>query len=217
MDKKILLITGADGALGSKATEFFSGLGYKVVATYHPERPKPSLGVPCDLSKASSVQEVIQKAGPIGYWFHAAGGFVYSSIADLSEKDFDFLWSANTKSSFLVLKNLLPLWSKQNFGRAVLVSAHATQSPAGNGMGAYVASKVALNSLIQAATQETLDKNICLNAVMPTILDTPRNRADMASADFSKWVKLEDVLKTTEFLFSSSSLRGGFLSIRNQV
>jgi NAD(P)-dependent dehydrogenase (short-subunit alcohol dehydrogenase family) len=118
---------------------------------------------------------------------HCAGGFRYAPIDQLEDKDLQFLIDANLRSSFYLVRALLPEMKKKNFGRLVLISSKSTlQAPAG--LSAYAASKVGLNALVSAVAEEVKSFDININAVMPTVIDTPANRRDMPKADFSSWV-----------------------------
>jgi len=208
---KSVLITGAAGALGSVTASRFLQAGCKVLAVDHPGKTRDLPGaqwIGMDITNPSSVREQILKAsqsfGPIDGLVHCAGGFRFSRLDQLSDADLDFLINVNLKSSFYLVRELLPQMKKQNFGRMVFVSARATLQ-AGNGMGAYAASKAGINMLVSSLAEEVRAHDICVNAVMPTIIDTPANRADMPAADYSKWVKADDL---AEVIFSLTQSLG---------
>jgi NAD(P)-dependent dehydrogenase (short-subunit alcohol dehydrogenase family) len=119
----------------------------------------------------------------------------------ISDADIDFLINANLKSGLVLARELLPGMKKKNFGRMVFVSARATMAP-GVGVGAYAASKAGLNMLVGSIAEETKEFDINVNAVLPTIIDTPINRSDMPGSDFSKWVKPEEI---SEIVYSLTS------------
>ena len=93
---------------------------------------------------------------------------------------------------------------KKNFGRMVFISARSTFQP-GAGVGAYSASKSGLNMLVSSLAEEVKEFNINVNAILPTVIDTPSNRSGMPKADFSKWVKPEQL---AEIIFSLTSTWG---------
>lgn len=188
-----VLVTGAAGALGQAVVDRFIKNGDEVVGTStSPTNPdKPGLRwLTADLSDARQVETAVgglAKAGRIDAWVNCAGGFRYASIDETSDADFEFLFKANFQSAFLLFRTLVPAMKKQGFGRIVVVSARSSLQ-ATAGIAAYGASKAALNALVQATADEVRGHDINVNAVLPTIIDTPANRKDMPSADFSKWV-----------------------------
>lgn len=199
---KTVLVTGANGSLGQSVLNIFSENGCKLVGVDFSDlsSKKDLKGMSfyrCNLSDSSQVNQVVReisKSHDIDAVVHCAGGFRFSTVDSFKDEDFEFLFNANVRSSFLLARAVLPLMKKKEFGRLVFVSALATLTP-GAGMGPYAASKAGVNSLTQSLSQEVKDLNITVNAVLPSILDTPANRNDMPDADFSKWVSLEQISK----------------------
>ena len=189
-----ILITGAAGALGSIVAKKFFSSGCEVIATDFatPADPQKVRWIPIDLSKPESVHTGLAQVGAVDGLVHCAGGFRFSKLEETSDRDFNFLIQANLSSTFYLLRELLPGMKKRNFGRIVVVSARATLQPPA-GMSAYAASKAGLNALVASVAEEVKSFNININAVLPTILDTPANRHDMPKADFSTWVKTEEL------------------------
>jgi NAD(P)-dependent dehydrogenase (short-subunit alcohol dehydrogenase family) len=202
MAKQTVLVTGAEGALGGFVAKRFLAGGYRVVGTHHPAgRPGSEPGVQwlaMSLADPASVREGLKAAGDVDALAHCAGGFRYAELGATSDEDFNFLVDANLRSTFFLLRELLPSMKKRNHGRIVLVSARATQQPPA-GMSAYCATKAAINALVASAADEARPFDININAVMPTIIDTPANRASMPKADFSTWVAPEAL---AEIIFS---------------
>jgi NAD(P)-dependent dehydrogenase (short-subunit alcohol dehydrogenase family) len=224
---KTLLIGGADGFLGSEALKFFSTKGFRIIGTVlNQDSLKKTTAFissnrlqnvtlhQVDLAQEVEVEKLFSKLQekPL-YVFNAAGGFIFAKPQDASAKDVDFLLNANFKSNWLLLKHAQTAMAQKNFGRIVFVSAAATAQKPGSGMGLYVGSKLALNALIDASSDEFSRTGIKINAVAPTIIDTPRNRADMPDADFSTWVPAEKVLqKVLDFLSDAPSITSGSIA-----
>ena len=205
---KTVMVTGAEGALGSVVARKFAASGSQVVATYFtsiPEELKNAPGftwVQMNLSESTSVRDGIAQAqakvGEIESLVHCAGGFRYMAIDQVKDEDLDFLLNANLRSSVLLLRELIPSMKKSKFGRVVLISSKATFS-APAGMGVYAATKAGINMLVNSVAEEVREFDININAVAPTMIDTPANRRDMPTADFSKWVSREAL---AEIIFS---------------
>jgi NAD(P)-dependent dehydrogenase (short-subunit alcohol dehydrogenase family) len=162
-----------------------------VIGTYHSKAGPARAGlewVQADLGKPTSVRGIAGKIRSADAWIHCAGGFRWAKAEDVRDEDIDFLIDANLKSALLLARELVPAMKERGFGRIVLVSTRATLQPPGAGMGAYAATKAGLNQLVLSLAEEVRAQDINVNAVMPTVIDTPANRKDMPGADFSAWV-----------------------------
>lgn len=210
---KNVFITGASGALGSVVTEQLLSRGYQVAAHCHSqagvEELLQRLGSQVTkhnmlafhhdaLHTQQGVETVLKHAesffsgSPLSL-IHTVGRFSYHQCEDSLESEFDDLIHSNFKSSWLLARALIPHMKKQNFGRMVFVSSRSTLGVGEAGMGLYLASKSALNMWIQCLAKEVLGKSITINAVLPTIIDTPANRQGMKDADYSQWVNPKDL------------------------
>jgi NAD(P)-dependent dehydrogenase (short-subunit alcohol dehydrogenase family) len=129
---------------------------------------------------------------------HCAGGFRWSMIDTITAADVDFLIAANLRSTIHLLHEFIPLMKKKRVGSVILVGAQSALKP-GAGMGVYAATKAGVHALVQAVAEEVRESGIRINAVLPSVIDTPANRKDMPDADFSKWIKTE---KLAEIIFS---------------
>jgi NAD(P)-dependent dehydrogenase (short-subunit alcohol dehydrogenase family) len=232
---KTVGITGARGVLGQEAVKRFLEAGCEVVAFHHrsfvealddgllaPELRTQLSWMQADLADSSSVQAAFQKLDQNGTTLdalvHCAGGFRFSFFDEISLDDLSFLIDANLKSTLFTLREVLPRMKKTGFGRIVLVGAKVTERP-GAGMGAYAASKAAINMMVSSLAEEVKALNININAVLPSILDTRQNRKDMPNADFKTWVKNEDL---AEILFAltqpwTNSIHGALLPVAGRL
>ncbi|MEO5971478.1 MAG: SDR family NAD(P)-dependent oxidoreductase [Bdellovibrionia bacterium] len=202
--QKKVLVTGAQGALGSEIVDKYLNAGCKVFGTYFnqtQEQPasRESLEwIHVDLTDSRWVTKIFGERSGFDTWIHCAGGFRFSTVEQTTVEDLDFLLNLNLKSAFYLARELVPGMKKKNFGRIVFVSSRATLG-AGVGMAAYAASKAGLNVLTAALAEEVKAFDITVNSVLPTVIDTSVNRKNMPNEDFSKWVSPAQL---TDIIFS---------------
>jgi NAD(P)-dependent dehydrogenase (short-subunit alcohol dehydrogenase family) len=124
----------------------------------------------------------------------------------------------NLKTCITATKAALPHLERQGAGRIVNIGALAANKAA-NGMGAYAASKAAVARFTEALADEVKLKNITVNAILPSIIDTPQNRKDMPDAEFDRWVKPQDIARVIAFLLSdaSAAVTGALLPVTNKT
>jgi NAD(P)-dependent dehydrogenase (short-subunit alcohol dehydrogenase family) len=201
-----VVITGARGALGSTLTETFLGAGCRVAGVdiavetegeiladdstdglfwRHVDATDPS-------SVQTAVEDIDSELGSIDALINCAGGYRWSHIDDVSDDDLDFLVGANLRSGLLFVREVVPKMTDQGFGRIVLMSSKSTLNP-GEGEGPYASSKAGLNTLAESVAAEVKEEDVNINAVLPSIIDTPANRDSMPDADYSKWVKRDQL------------------------
>ena len=132
------------------------------------------------------------------------GYFGGKSVSELDEKEWDLMMTMNLKSAFLISKHVIPQMIFSKYGKAVHVSSRTGLRSAGYDS-AYAASKSGLIKLVESLSEETKESNINVNCIMPSIIDTEANRKAMPTADFSKWVKPEDLASVVLFLCSEDA------------
>lgn len=192
------VVTGATGALGSAVVRKFAAEGVRVIATrLESDKTVDIQGdvewVVCDVASSKSVEVALgSRADLVSGLVHCAGGFRWTHADQVSDADLDFLLNTNLKSAFLLTRALLPAMKKRGFGRVLFIGAKASLHPAA-GMGPYTASKIGLHALTASLGEELKGTDVTVNCVLPSILDTAANRKDMPGADFSKWVRPEDL------------------------
>ncbi|MFZ9595416.1 MAG: SDR family oxidoreductase [Bdellovibrionia bacterium] len=206
---KKVLITGAQGSLGRVVVQKYLKAGCRVTGTIYPDPKAAGVEhealewVTVDLCDSRWVRKTFSEAH-FDAWVHCAGGFRFSTVEQVTDEDLDFLINLNLRSAFYLAREILPGMKKRNWGRIVLVSSKATLRPT-VGMSAYAASKAGLNILTESLAEETKGWNICVNAVLPTVLDTEANRKAMPKEDFSRWVSPEDL---AQIIFDLTSPQG---------
>ncbi|HXG30405.1 MAG TPA: SDR family NAD(P)-dependent oxidoreductase [Thermodesulfobacteriota bacterium] len=217
---KVAIITGGTGALGKAVVSAFLEEGARVSCTYIVEEELKGLSsivekykprlilIRANVTKEKQVSRVVertlQRFGRIDVLVNIVGGFTYATIVDTDEKTWDHMMNINLKSTFLCSKAVLPHMIKQNYGRIINVSSRpALRGTAG--IGAYSASKAGVLNLTETIADEVRDYEINVNAILPSTIDTPANRKAMPKADFSKWVKPEEIARVMLFLASDDS------------
>jgi NAD(P)-dependent dehydrogenase (short-subunit alcohol dehydrogenase family) len=209
MTNKVVLITGANGGLGSSITRSFlvtgaavTGVSNKISAA---EFPQPNFtAIPADLTKASVVNEVVRsvvkQAGRLDILIHVLGGFAGGkSIADTDDATWEQMRDLNLSSAFYVLRAAIPHLRKSGNGRIVAIGSLAAVEPHA-GLGAYVTFKSALVSLVRTVALENRDAGVTANIILPDTMDTPGNRKEMPDADPGKWVATQDVAELALWL-----------------
>ena len=177
-----------------------------------------------DVADEAAVQRFYRALPPLWASVHLAGGFAMAPIGEISAADFTAQFQMNALTTFLCSAAAVTAFRARGAtqggaapgGRIVNVSARPAIEPRlGAGMIAYTASKSAVAALTQALAQELTDEQIWVNAVAPSILDTPANRAAMPEADHSRWVSPADLAEVITFLASpdNRATRGAVIPV----
>jgi NAD(P)-dependent dehydrogenase (short-subunit alcohol dehydrogenase family) len=213
MKGKIVLVTGANGGLGSHVTEAVLNAGATVVGVSRKIRQSDfnrSLftALPGEISTPAGaknvVDHIIGRFGRLDVVAHTVGGFAGGqSIAETDDATFQRMLDVNLNSTFYLLRAAIPVMRKTGGGRIIAIGSRAALEPGAN-VGAYSASKAAMVSLIRTIALENKDKGITANAILPGTIDTPANRKDMPTADFSKWVQPATIASLIVWLASDA-------------
>jgi NAD(P)-dependent dehydrogenase (short-subunit alcohol dehydrogenase family) len=218
-DPSVVVVTGAFGALGSAVARAFAARGARVALLDLAQSPPAGLqeefgeghlllgGV--DLGDLESSRKAMAAAamrfGGIDVLVNVAGGFQWQTLLDGSVDTWDQLYRMNLRTAVVCCKVALPALIERGRGRIVNVGAGAAAARAGAGMGAYTASKAGVQKLTESLAEELKDRGITVNAVLPSIIDTPRNRADMPGADYGRWVTPQEIAEVVLFLASDAA------------
>ena len=198
MTGKVVLITGANGGLGTYVTKEFLDEGATVVGVSRKIQQSdfntPAFtALPAEISSGNAaknvVESIVARFGKLDVVAHTVGGFAGGpSIADTDDSTFQQMFDINLNSAFYLLRAVLPGMRKTRNGRIIAIGSRAALEP-GAGVGAYSASKAALVSLVRTVALENKDVGLTANTILPGTMDTPANRKAMPDADFSKWVR----------------------------
>jgi NAD(P)-dependent dehydrogenase (short-subunit alcohol dehydrogenase family) len=193
-----VVVTGATGALGTGVVDVLRQRG---VTVHAPSRDEVSFD--------DEAQVTAYYAGLPELWasIHLVGGFAMAGVADTSLADFEAQWRLNTVTCFLACREAVKAIRRTGKGgRIVNVAARPVLQPAG-GMVSYVAAKAGVASITQSLGAELVGENpvILVNAVLPSIIDTPANRKSMPTADHSKWPTPAQLAETIAFLASAQN------------
>ena len=209
-DQRTVMITGAAGHLGRAVAKAFDELGASLALLDAREaRVGSHLVLKTDLRDAESVQraadQALERYGRIDVLCNIAGAFrMGAPVHETKDADWDFLFDVNAKSVLHTSRAVVPAMLKAGGGKIINVGAYAAQKGAA-AMGAYAASKSAVIRITESMAAELREKNINVNCVLPTIIDTPENRAAMPDADPRKWVAPEALADVIAFLCSDAA------------
>ena len=198
MKDNVILVTGADGGLGTFVTQAFLKIGAVVIGTSRKIQQsafKESnfTALPAEVSThegaKSLVDQIVTRFGRLDVLAHTVGGFAGGqSIADTDDATFQQMLDVNLNSVFHMLRAALPPLRKSGNGRVIAIGSRAAVEP-GASIGAYSASKAAVVSLIKTVALENKDAGLTANVILPGTIDTPTNRKAMSKADYAKWVR----------------------------
>jgi NAD(P)-dependent dehydrogenase (short-subunit alcohol dehydrogenase family) len=226
MQDAVVVVTGVAGALGSQVAEVLVQAGFGVVGIDRTEIIpgarilKLALGG-VDLTNAASTQAAFARikeiSGEIDGLVNIAGGFRWEKIEAGSIETWDLLYQMNVRTTMMASQAALPLF--RNSGGAIVNLGAAAAQKAGLGMGAYAASKAGVARMTESLAEELKDKRIRVNAILPSIIDTPANRKEMADAAFDRWVSPASLAEVIKFLLSPGSrdVTGALLPVAGRV
>jgi NAD(P)-dependent dehydrogenase (short-subunit alcohol dehydrogenase family) len=229
---KVVAITGGFGFLGIATAAALIARGARVALIGRGEVPgKDALpaGVSealalggVDLIDATAAREALDavsaQCGGVDALLNIAGAFRWETVADGNPATWDLMFDLNVKTALNASRAALPHLLRGKGGRIVNIGAGAGQK-AGLGMGAYGASKAGVLRLTEALAEELKDKGVTVNAILPSIIDTPPNRKDMPDADFTRWVQPEEIAALIAFLLTAEAqaITGALIPVNGRV
>jgi NAD(P)-dependent dehydrogenase (short-subunit alcohol dehydrogenase family) len=228
MPNRVIAITGAFGILGRAVVEAALAAGHQVAAIDHAPQASPALpeavlplgGV--DLTDPAKAQAAIDSAaahfGRLDALLNIAGGFTWQTTQDGDPDTWTRLHRLNVLTTLHASRAALPHLLASDAGRIVNVGANAALKAAA-GMGAYAASKAAVHKFTEALAEELKPTPVTVNAVLPSVLDTPANRADMPDTDPAIWVKPADLAAVMLFLAgpAAAAITGALIPVTGRV
>jgi NAD(P)-dependent dehydrogenase (short-subunit alcohol dehydrogenase family) len=226
---KRIAVTGGFGSLGIATVNALQAAGARVAAIDRADAPPASASLGAaglfggvdlgdDAAAATTLGKVGQTFGGLDALVNIAGTFRWEKIAGGSLDTWDFLYRVNLRTAVAASKAALPFLIESGAGSIVNIGAMGAVK-AGAGMGAYAASKAGIFKLTEALAEELKDKNVTVNALLPSIIDTAPNRADMPEADFDRWVKPSQLGDVIVFLLSdrARAITGALIPVVGRV
>lgn len=225
MKDKVILVTGGFGALGRAVVAELAIQGAKVVAVdVAPQGGAegaalalPGVDITDPAAAEQAVASVVDRLGGIDGLVNVAGGFTWETILDGSVESWDAMYRINVRTALLMSQAVARRLAGKG-GAIVNIGANAS-TKAAMGMGAYAASKAGVARLTEALAEELKDQGVRVNAVLPSIIDTPVNRKDMPDAEFDRWVAPAALAKVVAFLLSDDAVpvTGALIPVTGRV
>ena len=226
MPGRVIAITGAFGVLGAAVAEAAAESGARVAlidVSHAPTADDAALrlgGVDLTdpVQAGAAIDAVVDRFGALDALLNIAGGFRWETLEGGSLAHWPTLYRLNVLTAATASRAAIPHLRRSPAGRIVNVGSAAALK-ASMGMGAYAASKAGVHSLTEALAEELKPDGITVNAVLPSILDTPTNRADMPKADPSTWVAPADLAAVMLFLAgpTSGAVTGALIPVTGRV
>jgi NAD(P)-dependent dehydrogenase (short-subunit alcohol dehydrogenase family) len=232
MKGRHVLLTGGTGGLGLGVTPTVLAQGVKSLTlpyqkTPEVERLKSRLApadlarirfVATDLTDEASVQALVDGMDQVDVMIHLVGGFSMGKTHEYPLETWRKDFQLNLETTFLLCKYSLRRMWEQDYGRIVTVGSRGAVQPGGQ-LAAYCASKAGVVALTQAIADETKGTNITANTVLPSMIDTPSNRAAMGVENANQWVKAESLAGVICFLASEAAqdIRGAAIPVYGNI
>ena len=211
------LITGGTGGLGAAVTREFLDAGWRVVVPLYADAERDRVEAherlvleAADLFDPDSAAAVTAIAAadhraPLGAVVNLVGGFAMGErVHETPIEDFDTQLRLNLRPTYLVCQAALPHLQAAGGGAIVCVSSRAALKPF-SGAAGYVVAKAAVLAFVDVLAEEYRADDIRVNAILPSVIDTPANRRSMPNADFDRWVTPERIASVVRFLCEDAS------------
>jgi NAD(P)-dependent dehydrogenase (short-subunit alcohol dehydrogenase family) len=229
LQDRVVIVTGGFGVLGSALSRLLLERGARVAALDLSPAPTDipvhsdflavgGVNLTDPASAGAAMHQVADAFGHIDAIVNVAGGFAWEAFEDGALDTWDRMYQMNVRTAVVSTHAALPHIMKAGNGRVVNVSALAALK-AGFGVAAYAASKAGVSRFTESLAEELKSRDVTVNAVMPSIIDTPGNRADMPDQDFSSWVTPEALSAVIAFLLSAEGqvITGACLPVSGRV
>jgi NAD(P)-dependent dehydrogenase (short-subunit alcohol dehydrogenase family) len=204
-----VVVAGGNGALGEAVVDAFVAAGRVChVPLRGRTAPEPRSGViwspGVDLADEAAVSGFFASLPPIRASVHVAGGFAARPFVETSRQDLEAMLRVNLLTSFLCCREAARRLRETDGGAIVNVGSRASEVPSAGAI-AYTISKAAVAAMTRALAEELRRDGIRVNAVLPSVIDTPANRAAMPKADADRWPKPSEIARTILWLASAES------------
>lgn len=206
---KTVIVTGAAGALGAAVVSHFAKLGARIAQLDVVEIDNAHYSATCDLTSheecKAAVTAILGQFGQVDVLANIAGGFAMGdAVHETSADTWNFMMGLNAQSVLNMARAVVPLMINQGRGKIINIGARAGLRGAPN-MAAYSASKSVVMRLTESLADEVKAQGVNVNCVLPSIIDTQRNRSDMPDADFDAWVTPAQLAAVIGFLASEAA------------
>jgi NAD(P)-dependent dehydrogenase (short-subunit alcohol dehydrogenase family) len=210
---RTVLVTGGTGGLGAAVTRAFLEDGWRVVVPWIVERELERVEeherlelVQADLFDAAAVARAVDVAGPsLRALVNLVGGFaIHGRVHETPVETFEEQLRLNLRPAYLACGAAQPIMLEAGGGAIVCVSSRAARQPFAGAAG-YIVGKAAVLALVDALDAEYRKDRVRVNAVLPSVIDTPANRASMPDADFDAWVRPDQIASVIRFLCSDDA------------
>jgi NAD(P)-dependent dehydrogenase (short-subunit alcohol dehydrogenase family) len=209
------LVTGGNGNLGQVVAQLLAKAGSEVHVTVLNEATRASFAHTLmeeglavhvgDLSNEADVKRIFEEIGtPLAALVATVGGFHGGPFAEIDEATIDLQYRLNLKSSILTLRHACPALAANPGGASAVLIANRPALSSGPGVAVTTAMKAGLVSLVKSVADEWKPLGIRVNAVAPSIMDTPENRRAMPDADPALWPTVRQVADVIGFLVSDA-------------
>jgi len=219
--KRVVIVTGGSGALGQAITQRFLADGdivcvpwivdqerERLEGSVDPRTHSRLLLERCDVGDDAAmdrlVAHVVQRHRRVDVLVSAVGGFAMGELAQTDRAVWDRMLALNLTTQYVAAHATLPHMLAAGSGRIVAVASRAVVPPSG-GFIAYTVAKAGVLAFVQALAAETRGRGVTVNAVLPSTMDTPANRAAMPDADPKSWVPVESVADAIAYLAAPAS------------
>lgn len=216
MEGKVALVTGGTGDLGRHVVKALTERGSRVVVPWRSRDAVDELSdhLGTDMTRVGLLEADLTEEGDVARLFqivrdeerrldalcNLVGGFVWAPLEDTDADTWRRMMELNATTAFLCTRHALPLLREGGRGSVVNVASMPALGRGGEKMSAYAASKAAVLNLTRSLAAELVGDRITVNAILPSIIDTPDNREQMPDADRSAWLDPGDIAKVVRWL-----------------